>query len=184
GVLESRHRLKADDAIEYVDQAVAGPKHLSFLPLYYVALNLMKVSVLCGPFAALLPLGRGHGYPDCQRGAFRTPHDRSVLLRSSVTPHATGRMWSSSTAGGPHAQSPRSSSYTRRRSARQGAVLPPRVEPDQGRRSPPCKEGAHDAAGVRGLVWLNAPVGTCCGLMTSSEAPRPDARPARSSSAS
>jgi hypothetical protein len=45
----------------YVQQSLAGPAELSFLPAYYAILNLLKVYVLLGPYHAELEKNRWHG---------------------------------------------------------------------------------------------------------------------------
>src|SRR6266496_149764 len=42
-------------AREYINQALTGPPDVSFLPIYYGMLNLLKIYVLFGPHHALLP---------------------------------------------------------------------------------------------------------------------------------
>jgi YaaC-like Protein len=48
-------------AREYFDQALSGPRDVSFLPIYYGILNLVKIYILFGPHHALLPANRWHG---------------------------------------------------------------------------------------------------------------------------
>ena len=48
-------------ALAFLDQAMAGPKDVSFLAAYYAVLNLMKVYVLVGPRHADLSANRLHG---------------------------------------------------------------------------------------------------------------------------
>ena len=48
-------------ALAYVQQALDGPREISFLPAYYAILNLMKVYVLLGPLYDRVPRQRWHG---------------------------------------------------------------------------------------------------------------------------
>lgn len=48
-------------ACEYLEQAFRGPKTVSFLSLYYAFLNLAKVYITLGPYAAELNQQRRHG---------------------------------------------------------------------------------------------------------------------------
>jgi len=48
-------------AIDYVDQAVNGPRDVAFLPIYYALLNLAKIYILLGPRHADLQANRWHG---------------------------------------------------------------------------------------------------------------------------
>ncbi len=72
-------------AREYVDQALTGPHDVSFLPLYYGMLNLLKVCVLFGPYHARLPSNRRHGasYDGYAKNS-------QSLLTETVTLHPEG----------------------------------------------------------------------------------------------
>src|SRR5713101_7455973 len=48
-------------ATGYVEQSLAGPPELAFLPAYYAILDLMKVYILLGPRHADLTHHRHHG---------------------------------------------------------------------------------------------------------------------------
>ena len=48
-------------ALEYLEQGLAGPTRVAFLPLYYALLNFAKVYILLGQHHALLPVNRWHG---------------------------------------------------------------------------------------------------------------------------
>ncbi len=50
-----------ETALEYVEQCLAGPEALSFLPAYYAVLNMMKVYILAGPHHEALPRQSWHG---------------------------------------------------------------------------------------------------------------------------
>lgn len=48
-------------ATAYIEQALGGPRDVSFLSSYYAILNLLKICILCGPYHQSLPSNRWHG---------------------------------------------------------------------------------------------------------------------------
>jgi len=75
-LLRSRHDIRRDSGLQprsdsiarlvdiackYMEQADKGPQEVSFLPLYYVCLNLLKAYVVAGPYEAALSTNRHHG---------------------------------------------------------------------------------------------------------------------------
>ena len=93
-VMAERHSLKSKSdakraqavvhhvgvALDYIDQALAGSRDVSFLPVYYSMLNLAKVYVLLGPLHVDLPTQRWHGVKHDVGG-----RDSRTLMTERVT---------------------------------------------------------------------------------------------------
>jgi len=94
-VLVTKHGVAAKDAVKraqrvvahikpalaYLAQAFAGPADVSFLPLYYALLNLMKVYILFGPKHNQLNQNKWQGaYYDVYRKASQSLRTEEIVL--------------------------------------------------------------------------------------------------------
>jgi hypothetical protein len=75
-------------ASKYLEQGVTGPPDISFLPLYYAILNLLKVYVLIGPYHANLPANRWHGatYNGLEKDSHSVATEVITIKKGGVIP--------------------------------------------------------------------------------------------------
>lgn len=75
-------------ATDLTSQALTSTPELSFLPAYYAILNLLKVSILVGPYHDQLPANRWHGatYPVTGKDSRSLLTEQIVLKRGGAIP--------------------------------------------------------------------------------------------------
>ena len=98
-LLKSRHSLQGPQTIrrrseavarlvhiacEYLEQAMRGPKEVSFLPLYYAFLNLSKAYIVIGPYGNELDQNRWNG------ASYDTQKDVKDLDSEAIELHSGG----------------------------------------------------------------------------------------------
>lgn len=67
-------------ACKYMEQAKKGPEEVSFLPLYYACLNLLKSYIIVGPYGAELSRNRWHGASYNPNRDFKSLDDDFIKL--------------------------------------------------------------------------------------------------------
>lgn len=72
-------------ACKYFEQANKGPEEVSFLPLYYGCLNLLKSYIIISPYAADLSTQPYHGASYEQRRDFTSLDDEVIKLQRQGT---------------------------------------------------------------------------------------------------
>lgn len=68
-------------ACKYLEQAKKGPEEVSFLPLYYACLNLLKSYIVVGPYGVELSRNRWHGATYNPNRDFRSLDDDIIVLQ-------------------------------------------------------------------------------------------------------
>lgn len=92
-----------ESALQYVEQAYAGPADISFLPAYYSILNLVKTYVLFSTRHADLPAHRWHGaqYRGFEKDSRSLLTEEITIKRGGALPLfysvLTGKPWSRDT---------------------------------------------------------------------------------------
>jgi hypothetical protein len=67
-------------ACKYMEQAKKGPEEVSFLPLYYACLNLLKSYIIAGPYGVELSRNRWHGASYNPNRDFKSLDDDNIKL--------------------------------------------------------------------------------------------------------
>lgn len=70
-------------ACQYLEQAQKGPKEVSFLPLYYAILNLLKSYIVIGPYGHQLNSNRWHGASYNPNNNFQSLDDEEITIQKN-----------------------------------------------------------------------------------------------------
>jgi hypothetical protein len=70
---------------KYLEQAIHGPKEVSFLSIYYAMLNFIKAYIVIGPYGHELKVNRWHGVSYDANRSFVSLDDDCILVKKKGT---------------------------------------------------------------------------------------------------